>query len=192
MKEDDFILASSPLNWLENAKLMHTHALHAHELHKAKMIHIVDRKAGRMNNVTFRPVFLLAAFAFENMLKGFLIYENPELTSGGGLSKEITKGHNLVRLASKCKRTPSPKKSEAFFEKLQSGTNSWFRYPCPRNTSFENNEFDMTFGFWLDYQKLFNKYEKRLSHLLCSGWRDCHGRRYKATIDSERSVLRRI
>jgi hypothetical protein len=84
----------------------------------------------KKRRTTNRSVFLLAAFAMENLLKAFLIHENPKYIEGGRLSKRLLNGHGLSKLQQQCKRVPSPKRTRHVLQTLEVGVNSWARYPC--------------------------------------------------------------
>lgn len=52
-----------------------------------------------------RAVFLLSGFALENMLKAFLVYQNPAYVANGRLAKKV-QTHNLVRLSEQVDNLP--------------------------------------------------------------------------------------
>lgn len=82
---------------------------------------------------TNRSVFLLAAFAMENMLKAFLVYEAPKFIADGYL-KGITT-HDLAALARSSNLVPYRDRDMWVFEALSDGNESWARYPCDRNAN---------------------------------------------------------
>lgn len=126
-KEKSFASAAHPMNWYEVAKLMHQNA---HALHNMPQ-GLVTYSDG-VNSITRptsnRSVFLLAAFALENLIKAFLIHENPQYIKGGKLSRQLLNAHSLSKLQKKCKKIPSPKRTLHVFETLEVGVNSWARW----------------------------------------------------------------
>jgi hypothetical protein len=82
----------------------------------------------------------LAAFALENLIKAFLIYENPHYIARGKLSSQLINGHSLSKLQRKSKQIPSPKRTRHVFETLESGISSWARYPCATSVERETKE----------------------------------------------------
>lgn len=170
----EFAEKALPLNWLEVAKLLHDNAqlLHSHDRG------LITRK---LHGKTFtrrasnRPVFLLAAFALENLLKAYLIYENPRYIEGGRLSRELLNGHGLSRLQGACGRIPSPKRTRHVFETLEAGVNSWARYPCATSAARETVEREVTDAFWREYNKVFELYRRRLETLLSKRWAGPYG-----------------
>ena len=169
-----FAKAAAPLNWYEVAKLMHENA---HVLHAASQGYVLYSagKGLRKRRTTNRSVFLLAAFAMENLLKAFLIHENPKHIEGGRLSKDLLNGHGLSRLLQRCKHIPSPKRTRQVLETLEVGVNSWARYPCSTSVQRESEERVVTPEFWSAYNKVFELYSTRLEHLLSKKSKGAYG-----------------
>jgi len=161
----EFAAAASPLNWYEVAKLMHENA---HVLHRAPQGYVSYTEKGRhiTRPTSNRSVFLLAAFAMENLVKAFLIYENPHYIEGGKLSRELLNGHSLTKLQEKSRKLPQPKRTRHVLDTLEVGVNSWARYPC--STSIERQSFEraVTPEFWSEYNRVFDLYSKKLEGLL--------------------------
>ncbi len=118
-----------------------------------------------------RSVFLLAAFALENLIKAYIIYENPHYIEGSKLSRQLLNGHSLSKLQKKCKKIPSPKRTLHVFEALEVGVNSWARYPCATSIDRESKERIVTPEFWETYNQVFNLYSKKLEQLLSKKWK---------------------
>ena len=171
----DFALAALPLNWYEVAKLLHenAHTLHATR-HKGGVLYS-DGVIAKQRPTTNRAVFLLAAFALENLIKAFLIYENPKYIEGGRLSMKLLNGHGLSSLQKECKKIPSPVRTRFVFEVLEVGVNSWARYPCSTAINRETQERLVTPEFWAAYNKVFELYSRRLESLLSKFWKGPYG-----------------
>jgi hypothetical protein len=173
-KEQLFAKAAYPLNWYEVAKLMHKNAHALHTMPQGLVTYSDD-----VNSITRptsnRSVFLLAAFALENLIKAFLIYENPQYIRGGKLSRQLLNSHSLSKLQKKCKKIPSPKRTFYVFETLEVGVNSWARYPCATSIVKESAERTVTPEFWGAYNKVFDLYSKRLEKLLSKKWKGPYG-----------------
>lgn len=160
-----FAEAASPVNWYEVAKLMHENA---HVLHNAPQ-GLVTYSTGTKSitrRTSNRPVFLLAAFAMENLLKAFLIHQHPQYIEGGRLARELLNGHSLSKLQGKCKNIPAPKRTRHVFETLEVGVNSWARYPCSTAVERESVERAVTPQFWAEYNRVFDLYSQRLEKIL--------------------------
>ena len=169
-----FAGAASPLNWYEVAKLMHENA---HVLHNSPQ-GLVTYSTGTKSitrSISNRPVFLLAAFAMENLLKAFLVHQHPAYIENGRLSKELLNGHSLGKLQDKCKNVPSPKRTRHIFETLEVGVNSWARYPCSTSVERESAERAVTPQFWTEYNRVFALYSQRLEKLLSKKWVGAYG-----------------
>lgn len=169
-----FAHAAHPLNWYEVAKLMHKNAS---ALHKAPQGYVTynDGVESITRPSSNRSVFLLAAFALENLIKAFLVYENPQYIANGKLSRQLLNGHSLSKLQGKCRKIPSPKRTRHVFETLEVGINSWARYPCSTSIERESKERAVTPEFWEAYNRVFSLYSQRLEKLLSKNWKGPHG-----------------
>jgi hypothetical protein len=169
-----FAESALPLNWYEVAKLMHENA---HTLHDSELGYITysSNNKNSTRKISNRSVFLLAAFALENLIKAFIIYENPKYIEGGKLSKKLLNGHSLSKLQQSCKKVPSPKRTLHVFETLEVGVNSWARYPCSTSIERESDERVVTPEFWQEYNKVFLLYSQKLEKLLSKKWKGPYG-----------------
>ncbi len=169
-----FANAAHPMNWYEVAKLMHENAYILHTYPQGYVTHSngIESITSPASN---RSVFLLAAFALENLIKAFLVYENPHYIAKGKLSKKLLNAHNLSELQKKCKKIPSPKRTRHVFETLEVGINSWARYPCATSVEWESKERIVTPEFWKTYNHVFNLYSQRLEQLLSKKWKGPYG-----------------
>jgi len=163
-----------PLNWYEVAKLMHESAQALHAATTGTVTYS-DGPSTKRRKTTNRPVFLLAAFALENLIKAFLVYENPQYIEGGKLSKKLLNGHNLSKLQQECRKVPSPKRTRHVFQTLEAGVNSWARYPCSTSADRQSEERVVTPEFWSAYNMVFNLYSQRLEQLLSKRWKGPYG-----------------
>ena len=173
-KEKIFASAAHPLNWYEVAKLMHENAHALYNMPQGSVsyndgVNLITRP------VSNRSVWLLATFALENLIKAFLIYENPQYIKDGKLSRQLLNGHSLSRLQKRCKRVPSPKRTLHVFETLEVGVNSWARYPCATSIERESAERTVTREFWAAYNNVFDLYSKKLEELLSKKWKGPYG-----------------
>ncbi|WP_409421300.1 hypothetical protein ABHF91_16380 [Pseudaeromonas sp. ZJS20] len=103
-----FAQAAHPLNWYEVAKLMHENAHALYDMHQG-MVTYNDGVKSITRPTSNRSVFLLAAFALENLIKAFLIYENPSYIEGGKLSNQLLSSHKLSKLQKSVRKYRLPK-----------------------------------------------------------------------------------
>ena len=170
----EFASAAHPVNWFEVAKLMHENAQALHDMPQGIVSYSDDKKT-ITRPTSNRSVFLLAAFALENLIKAYLIYENPTYIEGGKLSGQLLNGHSLSKLQKKCKKIPSPKRTAHVFETLEVGVNSWARYPCATSIQRETEEKAVTPEFWAAYSQVFELYSRKLEQLLAKKWKGPYG-----------------
>jgi hypothetical protein len=169
-----FAQAAHPLNWYEDAKLMHENAHALHHMPQGSII-FRDQSKTIARPTSNRSVFLLAAFALENLIKAFLIYENPSFIEGGKLASKLLNGHSLSKLQKKCTKIPAPKRTLHVFKTLEDGVNSWARYPCATSIHKETLERIVTQELWKCYNHVFNIYSQRLEKLLSKKWKGPYG-----------------
>ena len=177
-----FAKSAHPVNWYEVAKLMHENA---HTLHASPqgVVSYFDGERTITRRTSNRSVFLLAAFALENLVKAFLIYENPKYVEGGRLARQLLNGHGLSKLQRACRKIPSPQRTRHVFETLEVGVNSWARYPCSTSSERETEERTVTPQFWSEYNRVFDLYSQRLEALLSKQWRGPYGEASRITFE---------
>ncbi|MFT6462471.1 MAG: hypothetical protein ACJA0Y_001976 [Maricaulis maris] len=122
-----------------------------------------------------RAAFLLAGFALENLIKGYLVYENPAWISDGRLSRELTRGHSLSKLAAKSNALPWPKRCQPTLLAIENGLSSWARYPCAVHAGFEDTELEFTQELWSRYALVNDRFVLGLETLLEKNWKGSHG-----------------
>lgn len=120
-----------------------------------------------------RSSFLLGGFALENMIKAFLVYENPNWISKGKLSKKLTT-HSLTKLAERSMLLPWPKKGLVVLGAFENGLDSWARYPTALQVGHESERLILTSHLWIKYLELFQRYRKEIHKLLSKEWQGPH------------------
>ncbi len=120
-----------------------------------------------------RSAFLLGGFALENILKAYLVYENPSYIANGRLSRKL-QGHSLTALAQTSKLAPWPKRSQPVLEAFQSGLTSWMRYPCATSAHGQTWSRYFTDELWSLYERLIIRYFREFSYLLAKPWKGPH------------------
>ena len=169
-----FVDAADPHQWLLTATNLHEQALSLWG--NRGLSQITLSRPGRSNvtwDDTNRATFLLAAFAMENMLKAFLVYEHPAFVGGGRL-KEIA-SHDLDKLAARSSLVPYRVRDQWVFKALSEGSQSWARYPCGRDADDIRPEGQFTVDLWLKYCAMMDAYTKKVRKLLARGWTGPYG-----------------
>lgn len=137
----------------------------------------VDRhgqQLGRWDGAN-RAAFLLAGFALENMLKGFLVYENPTWISNGTLASPL-RTHTLTKLQRAAKTVPYKNSLLWVPRALEDGLESWARYPSALKASDSKPEQVLSLTVWNGFERLMAAYSRRLAtQLSASVWRGPHG-----------------
>jgi hypothetical protein len=131
-----------------------------------------------------KPVFLLGGFALENVIKAFLVYENPHWVSNGRLSSRL-KSHRLIDLQKQSTFIPYKKPYISVLEEFESGLESWFRYPCALTVQDTKEEGQLYEHLWHGYCELMRAYGKKLMMLLGKGWNGPHGTYGRWTFQGE-------
>ena len=175
----DFELAASPPSWLEIAKDLHeqAHVLRGVDIGQTSF---TDHKGlTTVRARTNRGVFLLAGFSIENLLKGYLIFEDPSLVANGVLGKRI-RTHRLTRLRAMSNLAPYKNRYEATLEALEDGLESWARYPSGLTHQSSTYERVVTPELWQSYNAMFQAYRARLETVLRKVWHSPSGGQYRA------------
>lgn len=173
----DFEFHASPPSWYEVAKLLREQAeiLHAD---KSSQIAFVNQNGETISRqATNRGVLLLAGFSLENLLKAFLVYEQPHLIANGALAKKL-RTHSLSTLWLASQLVPYKKRYAATAATLEDGLESWARYPCGLTHQKVIRELVMTEPLWENYKSMFSACSRRLEALLTKGWVTHRGERY--------------
>jgi len=174
----DFEMIAAPGAWLEVAKDLNEQA---HALRRVQLgMNIYRNRHGQITrrNRTNRGVFLLAGFSLENLLKSYLVFENPAYVANGILDRRV-RTHSLTRLRSLSRRVPYKNRFAAVLAAFENGLESWARYPCGLTATSPSFELEVTPKLWKGYDSMFRLYQARLERLLTSGWRAPSGGKYR-------------
>ncbi|WP_445146260.1 hypothetical protein [Dyella sp. Tek66A03] len=177
-----FDMDAAPPSWYEVAKALNAQA---RTLQKSRgvVIHFTDRHGNaRSRYEANRGVFLLAGFSIENILKAFLIYEDPALIADGQISRKI-RTHALSKLWEASSFVPYKRRYGPTVASLEDGLESWARYPCGLNHERNAVEGVMTDKLWAAYLSVFSACSKRLERLLSKGWVDHNGEFYSMSFE---------
>ena len=124
-------------------------------------------------NTSNRSTFLLAGFALENILKAYLVYENPQFIKDGFLASDI-KTHKLTKLAKKSTLVPYKLRSINTLKYFEDGLESWARYPCGLNWAQTKEQELLKEKMWKNYLSLMKSYEVKFKKLIAKGWKGPH------------------
>jgi hypothetical protein len=121
---------------------------------------------------------LLAGLAVENLLKGEMVRQKPELVGGGMLAKEM-KTHDLVKLASLAGlNTPTPLSPQEsnLLEIASEACISWGRYPGGASSTKKGyiappDDLDLT-SFRRVFESLFDRLEESVMEGIDDSWTD--------------------
>lgn len=115
-----------------------------------------------------RPVLLLYGLSIENMLKGLLISEDPNLLQGGELSKHL-KGHDLAKLSRRLKSMRFKDDEFQLLELLSDVVPYHGRYPVPRRAESMKSEQYISESIFKACSALFKRMEMQLYKLNYQG-----------------------
>ena len=183
----EFVKKANPLSWLINASYLHSQVVIL-KRERDKAI-IFFKKDGESKYESFREadkaIFLLCSFVIENLLKSFLIYENPDLIKNGKLDKKI-KTHSLTLLCNKSNLVPYKNKYKGVIKEFEEGNMGWMRYPCGKD--IKENVFNkkLSSRLWKGYINMINFYEGSLIKLMRKGWKNpCDGSIFYGNFEGE-------
>ncbi|CAA0082596.1 Uncharacterised protein [Zhongshania aliphaticivorans] len=170
----EFESQANPHSWFLVASELHEQAELLKEECTSKIIRH-DRISGSSFSwgTSNRTVILLAGFALENLLKGFLIYEHPSYVKNGFLSKKL-QTHKLTKLAKESTYLPYKSQSYNTLKYFEDGLESWARYPCGLNWAQTKDPNLLTKKVWNNYLWLVGVYEARFKKIMLNGWEGPH------------------
>jgi hypothetical protein len=174
----EFELTASPPHWLEIAKDLNEQAQLLKRSDLGSVQHTNAQGKTTVRPETNRGVFLLAGFALENLLKSYLIFENPGYVANGVLHK-IVRTHSLTKLRRLSRHAPYKNRYETVLLSFEDGLESWARYPCGLTHQGKSYEGLVTPQLWAGYNKMFPIYQARLEELLTTTWRAPSGGEYR-------------
>lgn len=165
---------ANPHSWFLVASELHEQAKSLRDSSASKITQH-DYATGRA--VTWeasnRTVILLAGFALENIIKGYLVYEHPNFVQGGFLSNKI-KTHKLSKLARESNLLPYRSQGNNTLKYFEDGLESWARYPCGLNWAQTKDQHLLKEKVWNSYLWLMRAYELRFKKLMRKGWKGPH------------------
>jgi hypothetical protein len=172
----EFAEAAQPHAWYLVADSLHSQAVAIRSDAGRSYLIRRDTKMGIDSrwDWTDRTAFLLAGLALENLIKAYVVYENPSWISNGKLSGKL-RTHKLVELAHLANSLPYRQKSMKTLQAFQEGIDSWARYPCALDVSRDSAQKVMSDKTWRGYRWLIRSYGKRMLRMLQVEWRGPHG-----------------
>jgi hypothetical protein len=145
---------ANPHQWLLSADRLHNQAI---ALHRQRGDGVLTRTGFGEPAVSWdesnKATFLLCAFALENAIKAFLVYQHPQWISGGHLHVELCT-HKLVTLSNKSSLIPYRKRDQWVLAAFEEGNESWMRYPCARRASDLQIEPQLHEKLWKSYLRV--------------------------------------
>ncbi|OWY13513.1 hypothetical protein B6V73_17140 [Thioclava sp. JM3] len=168
-----FVEEAAPEYWYSYAQELAETANAIYEQSKRQWIAYIDRRGDSTTSTTSRPlvsrpVLLLYGLSFENLIKGILISEHPELLEGGKLHKKLL-GHDLVALARRMETIPVNGEDETLLALLSDVVPYHGRYPVPRRADDLKPERYITEEVYTSCTLLFQRLEMHLYRLNIDG-----------------------
>jgi hypothetical protein len=167
---------ANPHQWFLTADLLHNQAVELYARRGKGVLSQVGAEGNVLGrwDVTNKATYLLCAFALENAIKAFLVYEHPAWVSDGRLHHEIC-NHRLVDLSGKTTLIPYAKRDCWVLAAFEEGNESWMRYPCSRSASELQKEPQLQDRLWHAYLRVMSGYGRKLIRLFANGWKGSHG-----------------
>ncbi len=173
-KIQEYVQNASPLQWIE----------YAEELRDASEAIWKESENTKVFNAYPKPItkpglsrvyFLNIGYSLENLLKGLLITENPDLIKDGKIESSISSGHRLHELAALIKSISFNREEIELFKILSTAIPSWSRYPIPKKWQINTTEKIIN----RDVRDLFLKIWNKIGHMIYEktkdGWNGPNG-----------------
>jgi hypothetical protein len=179
-----FVEMAQPHSWFLVADGLHGQAVELRTAFGRGQLSRIDPLGQSTStwDVTNRATFLLGGFALENLLKAFLVYENPHWISNGRLGRPL-RSHCLTRLAADSRLVPYKRRAARVLRAFEHGLESWARYPCGLSADDPGDERILDDRLWKSYLQVVGAYGRSLRKLLSTSWKGPHGfeARYRIT-----------
>lgn len=183
----DFVAAANPHSWLLCASNLNDQAVFLQRNSGRAIMTQTDGEKRVIGSwdMTNKTVFLLGGLALENMIKAFLVFENPAWISNGRLAGDL-RTHDLNELQDLSKIIPLKGQYDEALRELGDGIDSWARYPCSRSIETLRPEAVMRPDLWNAYKILMRTYGFDLMVRLSEKvWRGPHGFKGRWTFQSD-------
>lgn len=172
---EDFIQKGLPEEWFDYARELKEASDDLWEMsNKTHIVFQTENKNISKLNYS-RTFFLLNGFSIENLLKGILISEKPNLIAGGKISSEISSGHNLIKLSQKILSINFTNRDNEIMQLLSEVVPYWGKYPIPKKYSDLVDETFFNNDFKKDLDLLNLKLQKKLYYLNKDGIKGPNG-----------------
>lgn len=159
---------ASPENWLKYAQELRSGAV-SMWADRGEIIDFNSETGEESKRPSISRSFLLnCGLSIENLLKAYLIAENPSLINKGRIDKGIT-SHDLIFLASKTGIAFS-KKEKDLMKVLSEAIPYWGRYPIPLHYQQIKKETIADEDLFKIYKKLFVKIFESTFKKIENGW----------------------
>lgn len=182
----EFTEAAQPHAWYLVADNLHSQALAIRSnAGRSRLIRRdIKKRVDDSWDWTDRTAFLLAGFALENLIKAYIVYENPSWICNGRLSGKL-RTHSLVALSQLTTSLPYKQRSIKTLQVFEEGIDSWARYPCALSADRNSLQKAMSEITWNNYKWLIQSYGKRMRRMLQAEWQGPHGLSVKYEIEGE-------
>lgn len=158
---------SAELLWKDRSNSLRVEAVEGWELDENGQLE-AKAESKKIYSVS-RSYFLLAGFALENLLKGYLVAANPSLITDGTLSKDI-KTHKLSILFKKIEGFDLDSQESEFCSIAEQAIPYWGRYPVPLTFSKVVPEVGLTDELRQGFLTVYDRLDERLYEKIRDGW----------------------
>ncbi len=152
---------------------------------------LVPRSTTRKIYSVSRSYFLLAGFALENLVKGYLVAVDPTLIHDGKLPKKLRE-HNLLNLIKKIEGLELDKNEREFCTIAGQAIPYWGRYPIPITFNEVMPEVGLTDDLRQGFLSIYNRIDEILFLKIRDGWDSGVGPKtvkiFDARYDSEEDI----
>lgn len=164
-KLSKFIVDGSPDSWLsfaeelmDSAEILwkqNDHSIRSEIIHDKTEI-LESRKISSIS----RPYFLLIGFAIENLLKGFIVFDDPTTITSGKIKR--IKTHKITNLIKEISYIKLSEEELDICKKIEEAIPYWGRYPIP----LEVSDITPDIGITSETRKIINDMYGRLASIL--------------------------
>ncbi len=170
---------SAELLWNDKGNKIHIKTEHLTIIENGRLIPKSESKEFYSGS---RSYFLLAGFALENLLKGYLVACDSSLITNGSLHRKI-KTHKISQLINEIGDFELGENESEFCVLAEQAIPYWGRYPIPLAFNEIVPEVGLTDELRQGFLSTFDRLDKKLYMKICDGWDSGVGPRIRSIFD---------
>lgn len=176
-KVQEYILSAAPCEGWEYAQELRDSSENLWKLSNDTLLakYNSETKIAEKQPGVSRTYMFLIGVCLENLFKGMLIVENPDLIKDGKIDDSISSGHNLYELSTKVKIVKFLDDERILLKVLSDAIPYWGKYPIPKRFDQIKKQTVVTASIRDTFLNLYSKLERAIYDAAKFGWTGPNG-----------------